>query len=269
MRHIGGSNLAMVFFAFCLLPFTSSAGAGAEEKSVQAQALKESDDALTSGTDGRLSVKAAGGHPALPDCEMDPPYLEIRLSDHGFTRLPVEQHEDPCEAIEQQKWIRKSSGPFDLFVYPDGPSGSGRYWSVTVGIADGNDLEPIRGFCLETSTVGFRTLQSYKRTPLPWLDDLDNDGKLEILIWSSFPISKEQDYSGPNGLVAWVYRMVSKNSLVIDWPLTRMIAREIAQEYRSRKQSMGSSLLQVRAAAADDLEKFADKKCISRQDDAR
>jgi hypothetical protein len=173
-----------------------------------------------------------------------------------------------CDDVPAKKWIRNHSGSFDLFVYADGPSGSGRFWNITVGVAGRQHLKPTLGVCLVTSTVGWRTLQRYKKAPLPWLDDLDNDGRAELIIWSSFPLRKDSSLA-EYGLIAWVYRLTSEDSLAIDWGLSRRMAREVAEAYRSPLDSTDPYLGSLRAEAAEALERFADERCNMPENDAR
>jgi hypothetical protein len=153
---------------------------------------------------------------------------------------------------------------FDLFVYAAGPAGSGRYWNVTIGIAKRQQSKPSRGICLVTSTAGWRTLQQFKKSPLSWLDDLDDDGKAEVIIWSSFPLREEASMA-EYGLMAWVYRAHSENSLVIDRDLSRKMAGEIAKAYRSKTRYAGP----LRAEAAEALERFVDGRCSMSMNGAR
>jgi hypothetical protein len=206
--------------------------------------------------------------PLPPPCLMRPDHLEMRLPNRGFTWLQGEASSGICDDVPAKKWTRARSEPVDLCVYADGPSGSGRYWNVTVGVAGRQHSRPIRGVCLMTSTVGWRTLQRYKEAPLPWLDDLDNDGKAEFIIWSSFPLREDASLA-EYGLMAWVYRLTSEDSLAIDWGLSRRMAREIAQAYRSPLDSMAPYPGPLRTEAAEALERFADEQCSMLQNDAR
>jgi hypothetical protein len=193
---------------------------------------------------------------------MRPDFLEIRLPSRGFVWLPGEDLRGGCDEVPKEKWVRDASGSVALFVYADGPSGSGRYWNVTVGVAAGRQHStPDRGVCLVTSTVGWRTLQQYKRIPLPWLEDLDDDGRSELIIWSSFPLREDASLA-EYGLVAWVYRLASEDLLTIDWVLSRRMAREVAQAYRSVLDSAAACPGRLRTAAAEALEQFADERCL-------
>jgi hypothetical protein len=195
---------------------------------------------------------------------MRPDRIEIALPSRGFTWLQDEASSGSCDEVPAGKWTRRPAGNLDLFVCADGPSGSGRYWNVTVGVGERQSTKPVRGVCLITSTVGFRTLQRYKEIPLAWLDDLDKDGRSELILWSSFPL-REESTLAEYGMVAWVYRLASKDSLAIDWALSQKMAREVAQAYRSGSDPTAASLGRLRTEAAEALERFADKRCLVQQ----
>ena len=204
---------------------------------------------------GLWMILAVGGDSSPLPCLMRPDHFQISLPRKGFTWLDGDELSGGCGNVPAEKWIRNSSGSFDLFVYANGPSGSGRYWKVMIGVARRQHSKPIRGVCLRTSTVGWRTLQRYKRAPLAWLDDLDKDGKAEFILWSSFPLREDASLA-EYGLMAWVYRVDSENSLAIDWELSRKMAREIAKAYRTT-----SYPGPLRAEAAAALERFVDERC--------
>ena len=211
-------------------------------------------------------VFAGGSLP--PHCLMRPYQIEIRFPSRGFTWLPGQDLTGRCDDVPGKKWIRNPSGAVDLFVYADGPSGSGRFWTVTVGVAGRQHSKPIRGVCFMTSTVGWPTLQSYKNAPLPWLDDLGNDGSAKLIMWNSFPLRKDESM-GEYALMAWVYRLTSEDSLTIDWGLSRRMAREIAEAYRSPRDPRDLYFGPLRPKAAEALERFADRRCRMLQNDAR
>ncbi len=111
-----------------------------------------------------------------------------------------------------------------------------------------------------TSTLGWRTLQAFRQSPLQWIDDVDADGNAELIIWDSFPIFENPSMAS-FGLMAWVYRPVSPELLLIDWALSRRMARELAQAYRMPLRT--GSLTELRAKAAEALELFAREGCTS------
>lgn len=215
-----------------------------------------------------LTVSLAfAGESHLPRCLMRPDYLEIRLPSRGFTSSHGGDPSGSCDRIPTKKWIRKAAGPFDLLVFADGPAGSGRYWNITVGVARPRHSKPYRGVCFRTSTVGWRTLQRYKNGPLPWLDDLNNDGRVELIVWNSFPLRGDASLV-EYGLMGWVYCPISEHLLAIDWGLSRRMARDIARSYRARLDTTTAYAEPVRAEAAEALERFADEQCGVVQDDA-
>ena len=212
-----------------------------------------------------MSLAHAGTSTPLP-CMMRPDHFQIRLPRDGFIRLDGEKVIGGCNDVPPKRWMRNSSGSLRLFVYPNGPSGSGRYWNVTIGV--GPHSKPIRGVCLTTSTVGWRTLQQYERTPLAWVDDLDKDGNAEFILWNSFPLREDASLA-EYGLMAWVYRVDSEDSLIIDWELSRKMAREIAKAYRASLDSPTSYTEPLRAEAAIALERFVDERCSMPSQGAR
>ena len=82
--------------------------------------------------------------PSPPRCLMRPDHLEMRLPIRGFSWLPGEEFSGKCKNVAQEKYIPNSSGAFKLFVYADGPSGSARYWNVTVAVAEGEHAKQNR-----------------------------------------------------------------------------------------------------------------------------
>lgn len=182
--------------------------------------------------------------------------VQIRLPSRGLNWAKGETDEGSCDPVPAKRWIRGASGVVDLMIDADGPHGSGRYWNVTIGLAERHEAEPSRGVCLQTTTIGWRTLLEYK--PLAWLVDVNGDGKMEIVIWSSFPL---RDSAAPSeqGLIAWVYGL-NEDELSLDWALTRRLAHEVAGAYR-RPIRGDQALAQSRKMAAEALEAFAERRC--------
>ena len=197
---------------------------------------------------------------ARPSCLMAPARLRIPIAKDGFMWLKDEAQSGACEAVPAEKWTQKVSGASDLFVYADGPSGSGRYWTAHLGTGRAGSPKPLRGVCFTTSTVGWRTLQKYRDSPLPWLDDLDDDGKAEFILWDSFPL-REDATMAEFGLTAWVYRLSAKGSLKLDWKLSRRMARDIAAAYRTSLANPVPIAEPLRAQVAEALERFASEGC--------
>lgn len=194
---------------------------------------------------------------------MQPSYLAMSMPDRGLAWLPGADFSGKCGDVPAKRWARQASGTVDLFVHTDGPEGSARYWSVKVGVGSEQRATPVRGVCLTTSTAGWRTLQRYEKGALRWLDDLDGDGRAELVVWDSFPL-RDDASSTQYALVAWVYRLVSQDSLAIDWSLSRRLARSIAEHYRLPLAAAAPSLEKLRIEAAEALEGFAHDRCSIR-----
>jgi hypothetical protein len=194
----------------------------------------------------------------------DPALQQIHFPHSGFTSLNRDDLGIECSDMPVMSGIRKSAGLYDLFLSADGPSGSGHYWNVAIGIAAKSASKATRGICIAASTIGFRTLRQYKNLPLEWLEDIDKDGKSEVVLWDNFPINQETvEYgdAGGWGLMAWVYRLSSEGILVIDWELSRRIDLEIAKAYRLPLNS-DQHLTALRKKAAEALEVFGNGLCV-------
>ena len=194
------------------------------------------------------------------NCLMDPLLHVMQTPQKGFVWLGNQEFHQDCDASLEHKWDRFSSQTYDLCVSAEGPFGSGRYWTVTVGVAENQKKNPDRGFCLSTSTVGWRTLQRFDELPLPWIADLNKDGKPELLIWTSFPLHEETSMA-EFGLMAWVYQLDSNGKFTIDWSLSRQMAGEIAAAYRRPLEQTNQGLQFLRHKLASALEAFALGAC--------
>ena len=211
-----------------------------------------------------VSLSLVGGA-SLPACLMKPDFLTLSLPRDGFFPLGTGSKgtfDKPCEVSKVTEWMRMPAGSRDLLVSADGPSGTGYFWEIEVGVALRTEPKPCRTLSLSTSTRGWRFVrpQNYHLLHIRWLDDLDADGIAELIIWDSFP-----NDGGYSGVTAWVYRLDSKEeSLVIDWGLSRRMAREIVQAYIGDLNSQpkpGHSLRLLGSLAADALVEFAEERC--------
>lgn len=210
-----------------------------------------------------VAAPDAGAAPPDPPsvaCLMAPARRELSFPARGFTWLPGEELSGRCPTVARGRWTRAGTGRGALRIHLEGPSGSGRYWTVTAGLSEGGGVPPARGFCVQTSTVGWRTLRAFRRTPLPWLEDLDGDGAPELILWDSFGLPGGLSQA-ESGLVAWVYRPKPDGVLQLDGELTRRLARELAEAYRAPVAAAGPALGQLRGRAADALEQLADGRC--------
>jgi hypothetical protein len=223
---------------------------------------------------------------APPRCTMTPRFETLRFPEKGFTWLEGEEFTGPCDEVEADRWIRRPIDDVDLMFLADGPNGSGLYWNVALGIAPRHAVHPDRGVCFVATTVGARTLGEMARrglpffkgpnppivTNLPWIDDLDADGRAEIILWDSFPIVADPAVY-QFGLIAWVYHVQPAGTIAIDWALSRRVAREIAGAYRASLKvdpKLGGPLdRKLSSAAADALEAFAGRTCAPAAADVR
>jgi hypothetical protein len=180
--------------------------------------------------------------------------VTMKVPDDGFVWLEGEGFEGTCDSVPDTAWTRWSSKDFDLCVFADGPGGSGRFWTITVGLSKKHESRPERGFCFETSTVGWRTLR-YEGS-LRWIDDRDGDGKPELIIWDSFPLHEEASMA-EYGLVAWVYQVQGNGRFQLDWKLTRAMAAELASSYRRPLVGSDMNWQNLRLEAAEALEALA------------
>ena len=199
----------------------------------------------------------------IPFCLMRPPCETIQIPDQGFTWLDSNLYADPCAVVDDSMWMRQPADSFDLMVATDGPHGSGRYWTVTIGIAETKKKTPHRGICLETTTIGWRTLRNFNNVPLPWVGDRDEDGLAEIIIWDSFPLHEEASMA-EFGLIAWIYEIELAGVFCIDWQLSRELAAEIAAAYHKPVDGINEWIQKLRNDAARNLEMFASEKCTVR-----
>ena len=96
---------------------------------------------------------------------------------------------------------------------------------------------------------------------------MDEDGKLEIFIWDSFPLSHEPSMA-EFGLVVWVYELQARDIFTIDWELTQRMADELAKAYGP---STGDRLWvsDLRQNASEALHALASKECSIRAETAR
>ena len=196
-----------------------------------------------------------------PTCRVNPPFQKIEFPAQGFAWMEEDLFPDSCMVADDTMWVIQPADSLTLMVATDGPHGSGRYWTVTIGIAGpGNNL-PDRGICLQTSTIGWRTLQRFKKIPLPWLDDLDGNGQPDLIIWDSFPLHEEVSMA-EFGLMAWVYEINPSGILEINWPLSCQFAIEIAEAYRQPLDGSDERFQKRRNEIASHLENFVSKSYL-------
>ena len=193
-------------------------------------------------------------------CLMKPPYLDMEIPVKGFIWLENEEFEGTCDEITETGWTKYPGKEFNLYIQAEGPEGRGRYWNVSIGFSTIPDTIPERGFCFVTSTVGWRTLRNFDQIPLKWASDEDADGKPELVIWDSFPLSEEPTMV-EFGLMAWVYQVDGNGKCKIDWNLSRKKAFEIAASYQKPLEKNNPTLTKLRKTAFKALVDFASGKC--------
>ncbi len=196
---------------------------------------------------------------------MTPRYTTMQLPERGFQWLPGEDLQGECDPVPADAWLRQHGKTLDIFVQTQGPSGSGRYWTVTIGVAAGLTKRPVRGFCFQASTAGWRTLQRFGASPLQWIRK-GRDGAPELVFWDSFPVTAESSSVAESGLVAWIFTLHSKGGFAIDWSESREQAEELAASYRVPLPGQ-ASIQALRNAAARDLTEFATGACSAEEKD--
>jgi hypothetical protein len=210
------------------------------------------------------SASLAATQRAAPPCPMAPPPVSIRMPEKGLTWIEGEAFKGPCDDVPDKQWIRRSSAGFDLLVATEGPEGSGRYWTITIGIAEPKAAGPHRGICLMTSTAGWPILAASRKAPLTWLEDLDRDGNAEAIVWALFFLT-DREVQYETGLTGWVYRVDRNGALTLDWTQSRRMAAQLAAEYRKDPDQIPSparpGLETDRRRAAQALEAFANRQC--------
>jgi hypothetical protein len=199
---------------------------------------------------------------------MRPARTEIEFPRNGFRWLANEEFQGACDKVPDTAWTKFAGRRYSAYVSADGPIGSGRFWNIAIGFSSKTETDPTRGFCLQTSTVGWRTLRYFDQAPLKWLSDENADGNPELIIWDSFPL-RDSPTMAEYGLVAWVYHIDSTGTCQIDWNLSRHKAGEIAAAYRKPLAESDSTVDGLRAIAAGALEDFASGRCTPETDGDR
>ncbi len=197
-------------------------------------------------------------------CLLEPPYHRLEFPIGGFQWIDEDLAVDSCLTATDSVWDVQTGKSHTLFVAADGPWGSGRFWTVTVGIAASGENGPQRGFCLLASTVGWRTLRSFSELPLPWIGDQDSDGQPELIVWDSFPLH-DQASMAEFGLMGWVYELDHEGVLNLSLLLSRERANTIVSAYRTPVDGSDERHQKVRNQCAEHLEVFASGKCKLRE----
>ncbi len=210
---------------------------------------------------GLVSLASMADEPAKPRCAMQPTVYSMTIPKAGFVWAPGEDSKGEClmKFGSPVEWEKAPAGNM-LYVQAEGPGGSGHYWSLVVGVSDVADQPPQRGLCLVPSTVGWRTLGRYP-TWFAWLKDADGDGQAEFIEWSGFGLHEDASLS-EIGLVGWVYRLKAPDQFELDLPLSRRLAKMLADEYADQPpESTSRRRPRTDRVAGGLLRKFAEDGC--------
>lgn len=109
----------------------------------------------------------------------------------------------------------------------EGPAGSGRFASLALAVGG----KTTRFACIGASTVGWRHLYNVAEqlAPLPWFDDVDSDGRSELVAWQRLPWGNSE-YD--NGMVPIVYALEGE-TLVRHDELGVALRKKVAGAYRT------------------------------------
>jgi hypothetical protein len=187
---------------------------------------------------------------------LKPVWLVIQIPQQGFMWLAGEEFTGNCDTVAEDDWKKYPADDFDMLICADGPAGSGRYWTISLAIKSKTDSIPGRGCCFTTSTVGWRTLPQPADFSLSWAEDRDSDGKPELIIWDSFPLSEEATMA-EYGLIGWIYQIDQSGLCTIDWNLSRKSAVQIAALYNRPAAGEDQLRSNLQHLAAEALLSFA------------
>jgi hypothetical protein len=209
---------------------------------------------------------------ARPRCLMQAPPAVYALPPSGFSDGDEPNKQRACDAVSGD-WLRGALSAGELAVNPAGPEGTGRYWTITVGLSATRGATPTRGVCISTNTAGWRSLRSFGPQGLPWVADRNGDNQAELVLWTSFFLTPRL-VQYETGLVAWVYRVEAKTGrLLLDLPLSRRMAEEIATAYKQalsdKEVAAAPTLPEERRLAAAALDALAADRCGLPQENRR
>lgn len=210
------------------------------------------------------------------DCPMTPPFTEAPVPRNRYVGHTGETAYATWDQPPEGAWTYGAARATSVAVAAEGPSGSGRYWYVTVrlrpssasasGSAAGvpSDTTTSGGLRFMTSTRGWRLLPKGgvdRLAPLSWVDDVDEDGNDEVVVWSSFTARMDTPVRPPSGLIAWVYDVTSDDRLVLNRPATQAMAGTLAAAYRTGDEETRGPQGQEREAVAAGLDALAGGHC--------
>jgi len=173
-------------------------------------------------------------------CPFWPKHREVDVPASGFVVLGWNATPSTCDHDTLGRWVKESGPDHDLFLHLDGPHGSHRDWTIHVGIGPTGSEAPQRGVSFESSTVAWGTSADFRGVRLPWLEDVDGDGRVEVIVWDSVSVLSGDDETPPQfpaALVGWAYEITTDARLVSDWPATRRTMVDISDVYRRTARS--------------------------------
>lgn len=177
-------------------------------------------------------VVLALGHEAHaePDCthvleRLDQQIAEAAANPIKLAATPVDSEGEPCGDADGDAEPTIETGTLSghrATVRRDGPAGSGRYWSIDVGVAIGGHQ---LGACMQTSTTWWRNLpdETHKRLA-PW----QTLGGGAFVLWGTLAVG---DSEWESLALPLVYR-VSKQQLVLDRKRTTNAIAQFGRVYR-------------------------------------
>jgi hypothetical protein len=151
--------------------------------------------------------------------------------------LAGEQRRGPCdlggERAEDVTLATERAAADPFTIRAEGPSGSGRYWEVAVSWSS---QAGTRGFCFLTSSSGWRQIGADQRLAesirplIEWLQDVDGDGRQELVVRSTLELSDEASLDEVAITLAAYDRAGDRFEL--DAGSTRALRIELAQAYQ-------------------------------------
>jgi hypothetical protein len=199
------------------------------------------------------------------DCPFWPKHREVDVPASGFVVLGWNATPSTCDHDTLGRWVKESGPDHDLFLHLDGPHGSHRDWTVHVGIGPTGSEAPERGVSFESSAVAWGRSADFRGVRLPWLEDVDGDGRVEVIVWDSVSVLSGDDGTPPQfpaALVGWAYEITTDARLVSDWPATRRTMVDISDVYRRTARSLDARHSYGYAARfARRLDEFSRGRC--------
>lgn len=160
-----------------------------------------------------------------------PDYMKVDIPKASFVILS----EDAigCEFIENDTDMKVAVvSDQKIYIKDCLLRGAGHWHTVLIGMSDSMSHTPLRGVRMSFSTTGWMTLRKFRKGGLPWLTDVNSDGKSEIVFWQSFSDANFTS-SSSDGLIPFVYK-IGKNELTLDKPLSCMMIREVYTKYQDQ-----------------------------------